>query len=197
MKLIAVTTERFFDGEADGVTALFEEGLERLHLRKPEAAVAEITKWLTAIPEVFHNRIVLHSHFGLTANFQLGGTHLNRHNPLPINQKGSVSRSCHSIAEIKESYGLDYYFLSPVFDSVSKAGYRSAIDLGEVAEAFRQKALPAEVYALGGITPNRVQQVKQAGFAGVAVLGALWGAFPTDNNIDALITRYQLLINSK
>ena len=195
MKLIAVTTEKFFDRETEGVTALFKEGLERLHLRKPEATEAETANWLTAIPAAFHSRIVLHDHFKLATIFPLGGIHLNRRNPSPIVQKGSVSRSCHSLTEIRESNGLDYYFLSPVFDSISKAEYRATINLNEVAEAFRQKAIPCEVYALGGITPARMQTVKQTGFAGAAILGALWGNFPIDKNIEALIARYHLFSN--
>ena len=195
MKLIAITTDRFFNGEAEGITALFEEGLERLHLRKPEASAAETAEWLAAIPEAFHSRIVLHDHFGLTNRFNLGGIHLNRRNPAPVGQPKSISRSCHSLAEIKEHSGADYYFLSPAFDSISKPGYRQGFELDEAAEAFARRTVTADVYALGGITPERLHLVKQTGFAGAAVLGALWDAYPADNNKDTLIERYRIFKN--
>ena len=195
MKLIVVTTERFFNGEAEGVTALFEEGLERLHLRKPEASAVETAEWLTAIPLAFHNRIVLHDHFELINRFNLGGIHLNRRNPAPVGQPKSVSRSCHSLAEIKEHPGADYYFLSPVFDSISKPGYQQGFELDGVAEAFARKAVTANVYALGGVTPERLRLIKHTGFAGAAILGALWGAYPVDNNKEALIERFRAFKN--
>ena len=37
MKLIVITTPQFFEGEAEAVTSLFQNGLEMLHLRKPGA----------------------------------------------------------------------------------------------------------------------------------------------------------------
>jgi len=197
MMLIAITTESFFNGEAEGATALFEEGLERLHLRKPEASAAETAEWLAAIPQTFHSRIVLHDHFELANRFNLGGIHLNRRNPSPVGQPKSVSRSCHSLAEIKEHPGADYYFLSPIFNSISKPGYRKGFELEEVAEAFARKTVTANVYALGGITPGRLPLVKQAGFAGAAVLGALWHTYPTNNNKDALIERYHIFKNKQ
>ena len=195
MKLIAITTERFFNGETEGATALFERGLERLHLRKPEASAAETAEWLTAIPETFHSRIVLHDHFELANRFNLGGIHLNRRNPSPVGQPKSISRSCHTLVEIKEHSGADYYFLSPAFDSISKPGYRQGFELDEAAEAFAQRTVTANVYALGGITPERLLLVKQAGFAGAAVLGALWETYPANNNIEALIERLRSFKN--
>ena len=60
---------------------------------------------------------------------------------------------------------MDYVTLSPVFDSVSKPGYRGAFDAAAIE-------LPAgvRVLALGGVTPDNVGRLDR--FAGYAVLGS-------------------------
>ena len=42
MKLIVITTPQFFEGEAEAVTSLFQNGLEMLHLRKP-ASIGKVS----------------------------------------------------------------------------------------------------------------------------------------------------------
>ena len=59
MKLIVVTTPTFFVEEDKIITALFEEGLDILHLRKPETPAMYSERLLTLIPEKYHKRIVM------------------------------------------------------------------------------------------------------------------------------------------
>ena len=51
MKLIVVTAPTFFVEEDKIITALFEEGLDILHLRKPETPAMYSERLLTLIPE--------------------------------------------------------------------------------------------------------------------------------------------------
>ena len=62
MKLIVVTTPTFFVEEDEIITALFEEGLDVLHLRKPETPAMYSERLLTLIPDKYHRRIVTHEH---------------------------------------------------------------------------------------------------------------------------------------
>ena len=55
MKLIVVTTPTFFVEEDKIITALFEEGLDILHLRKPETPAMYSERLLTLIPEKYMN----------------------------------------------------------------------------------------------------------------------------------------------
>ena len=70
MKLIVVTTPTFFVEEDKIITALFEEGLDILHLRKPETPAMYSERLLTLIPEKYHRRIVTHEHFYLKEEFR-------------------------------------------------------------------------------------------------------------------------------
>ena len=88
--------------------------------------------------------------------------------------RGLVSRSCHSLEEA--SSPAAYRFLSPVFDSISKTGYRAAFDLG----SLRGKVDETFV-ALGGVTPDRLPLLADIGFGGAAFLGYIWQGNPADN----------------
>lgn len=77
MKLIVITTPQFFEGEAEAVTSLFQNGLEILHLRKPGASAEEMGNFLQQLPMEYMPRIVTHEQFQLASVFGLKGIHLN------------------------------------------------------------------------------------------------------------------------
>lgn len=182
LKLVVITRPDFFEGETELVNRLFEEGMERLHLRKPKATEQEMAEWIEQIALPFRHRIVLHDHHQLAVRYDLGGVHLNSRNPSkPKDFKTSgphqftISRSCHSIDEVRKYKSeCDYLFLSPIFDSISKEGYGAAFSREELEAARLEGLLNGNVYALGGISPANLPTVCQMGFAGCAMLGAFW-----------------------
>ena len=105
----------------------------------------------------------------------MGGVHLNRRNAaVPAGFRGLVSRSCHTLDEIAAHPACDYLFLSPLFDSISKSGYRAAFTDGELRDAAARGLLGERVVALGGIRPELLPRVRELGFGGAALLGAVW-----------------------
>lgn len=70
---------------------------------------------------------------------------------------------------------MDYVFLSPIFDSISKSGYHSAFTLEVLQQAAAHNIIDEKVVALGGVTPDKVKWLRQIGFGGAAMLGAVWG----------------------
>ena len=65
MKLILMTRPDFFVEESQIITALFDEGLELLHVRKPDSEPVYSERLLSLIPENYHKNIVVHDHFYL------------------------------------------------------------------------------------------------------------------------------------
>jgi thiamine-phosphate pyrophosphorylase len=194
MSLIVITVDALFEGEADVLNRLFERGLATLHLRKPFATEAELRKMLEQIDSRFHDRIVLHDRFSLLDTFRLKGVHLNWRNPLPPKRKElSVSCSCHSLEELKAAGKFNYVFLSPIFDSISKADYMHAFSRETLQSAKADGWINRRVIALGGISPETIPQAADYGFGGVAVLGALWGDYPKTKAMDALLERFDAL----
>lgn len=194
MKLIVITTERILENEAYAVNQLFECGLQALHFRKPHASLKETEAILKDIDPSFHMRIIIHDHFQLVEMFELKGIHINSRNPGIYHNPGiSVSCSCHSLDEVVAAQGYDYMFLSPVFDSISKIGYRKGFTTQQLSEAGMKGIINEQVIALGGITPENIPEISQYGFGGIAVLGALWGGFYNDGNVDELLKRFNNL----
>lgn len=174
---IAITKPTFFDGEAARIDALLRQGkVGFLHIRKPGSTAEEVETLLRQIPTPWHSRIVLHDHFALAVRYSLHGVHLNSRNPLPPEGwTGSVSRSCHSLEEVRQwKERCRYVSLSPIFDSISKPGYTSAFTPKEIAEAVADGVIDSKVYALGGVTFARLAAVEAMGFGGAMILGDAW-----------------------
>lgn len=188
MKLIVVTAPTFFVEEDKIITALFEEGLDILHLRKPETPAMYAERLLTLIPEKYHRRIVTHEHFYLKEEFNLMGIHLNSRNPKePHDYSGHVSCTCHSIEEVKnKKHFYDYLFMSPIYDCITKEGILSGYTPEELRQAGKDKIIDSKVMALGGITPENILEVKDFGFGGAVILGDLWNKFNACTDCDYL-----------
>lgn len=179
MKLIGISWPDFFAGEAETINALFEAGLPLLHLRKPGSSATDVARLVGRIRPEYRDRLTLHYLPRLAKELGLGGYHLSSgHPPAPAGWSGRLSASCHSLEEVRlaKGRGLDYVFLSPIFDSVSKSGYRSAFTTGTIARAAAEGVVDSRVVALGGIRPENMRDVAAMGFGGAAILGSLWGA---------------------
>lgn len=197
MKLVLITPPKFFIEEDKILTALFEEGLDILHLRKPDTVPMYSERLLSLIPQQYHKRIVTHDHFYLKEEFNLMGVHLNSRNPnIPLNYKGHVSCSCHSMEEVRQKKGhFNYVFMSPIFDSISKKEYLSNFSTDELKKASKEGLIDKKVIALGGISPENIRTIKQYGFGGAAILGDIWDRFDEHETIDynEIIRRFKQL----
>ena len=77
-------------------------------------------------------------------------------------------RSCHSLEEVCQYKNhMDYVFLSPVFDSISKQGYRAAFSIETLEQA--RGIIDEKVFALGGVTLDKITILEQLHFGGIAV----------------------------
>lgn len=195
MKLIVITSPVFLPGEAEAIAALFSAGLDLLHLRKPHADAGQVEELLKAIPSVYYSRIVIHDFFALKEKYGLRGIHLNsRHPEAPAGYCGQLSRSCHSLEEVAASTPcFDYVFMSPVYNSISKQGYRSGYSTEELDEAARKGLINSKVVALSGIDITNIRQVACLGFGGAALLGDIWSRFHSLADLDAVVAHLKAL----
>ena len=140
MRLVVITREEFTAEEPETILRLLEGGIERIHLRKPAATEPEMRRLIESLPATCYPHLSLHDHLPLAAEYGLGGVHLNGRNPIPPAEfRGVVSRSCHSLAELEAAAPTTgYRFLSPIFDSISKSGYRAAFSEADLRDAAAQ-----------------------------------------------------------
>ncbi|MBD5355943.1 MAG: thiamine phosphate synthase [Bacteroides sp.] len=171
-RIIAITSPQHIPGEAMKINEILcNNEADLVHIRKPLWTEDQTIELLQQISPEFYNRIKLHDHFSLLQWFPLLGIHLNSRNSIvPKNVVLSVSCSFHNIDQLVKADQYDYVTLSPIFDSISKSDYRSAFSLSELAPYLNGK----RVIALGGVTPDKFEQLKNAGFAGAAMLGYFW-----------------------
>ena len=195
MKWITITSPEFLSGEATFISKLFSQGLDLLHLRKPEASLEAYKRLLLQIPKHWYSRIVLHEHFALAEKFGLHGIHLNRRcSQVPDSFRGSISCSCHTLEEVKkQKASKDYVFLSPIFDSISKVGYHAAFSPTLLKQAAVENVIDEKVIALGGITAKNIPLVKEWHFGGFALLGDIWKRM-SDPQVDEYLNHIRTLL---
>ncbi len=184
MKLFVITSPIFLKNEAQIITTLFENGLENLHFRKPNATSEECKRILQEIPTNFRAKIVVHNHSQLVNKLELKGLHSA--SEYRIIGK-SLSRSCHTLAEVAMNLTkYDYLFLSSIFDSISKPNLKSTFTVNELETALVARILTKQVVALGGINLEAIKTLNQLGFKNAAILGFLWEDFAKNYDIELL-----------
>lgn len=197
MKLIVLSTPDFYIEEDKIITDLFEEGLDTLHLRKPQSEPVLSERLLSLIPEKYHSRIMVHHHFYLKEEYGLMGIHLNRRSPnLPPDYKGIKSRSCYSLEELAEARGnFDYCCLDNVFDSISNPIKKCTLTKDEIKDAARQGLIDRKVMAMGGVTLDNIRDLQEMGFGGAIVCGDLWQKFDIHGGRDytKLLKHFRML----
>jgi thiamine-phosphate pyrophosphorylase len=164
---------------------LFAAGLTRFHVRKPGWPATQMAAYVAAVAVQYRSRLVLHGHAPLVRRYQLGGLHLTASQRTALRQRPalgpaqSLSTSFHSLDEISQARRrYDYVFLSPIFDSISKAGYVGGFELPALQTRLHDMVTRAAycppILALGGITVENMSLLAPLGFAGAAVLGSVW-----------------------
>ena len=110
---------------------------------------------------------------------QADGVHLGQDDfPIPLARKllgeeTVIGGSAGTLEEARKCFleGADYIGFGPVFPTTSKedAGPVSGLSLlGQVVQE-----IPLPIIAIGGITPNNILQVMEAGAYGIAVISAV------------------------
>jgi len=110
-----------------------------------------------------------------TAGVQLGYGSMPVSTARALNPLWWIGRSVHDLAEAEaaRTEGADYLVVGPVFATASHPG-RTPLGLATFQQIVSAAAeLP--VIAIGGMTADRVREVRGAGAYGVAAIRALWG----------------------
>lgn len=200
MKLVIMTKPTFFVEEDKILTTLFEEGMDCMHLHKPNSSPMYSERLLSLLSDNYYRKIAVHDHYYLKTEYGLGMIHIDDPEaPLPNGYKGKFSRTCKSIQQIKElKKKSEYVFLKGIFDSLSDPDAKSSIPMRELEEASRDGLIDRHVYAQGGMNLENIRLMKELGFGGVVICGDLWNRFDIHNEIDykRLISHFEKLRNA-
>lgn len=175
LHIMAITSPDEVEEEPQKLTSLLQSGVTRVHIRKPGWSADKIYALISAIPETYHRRLVLHDHHELSSEFNIGSVHLNSRNPERPDTGCKFTISCHSVQEVHDAFRQtpepEYVTISPIFDSISKSGYKSSFNIDDLAYRIKGK----RIVALGGVTPEKFNILYEKGFFGAALLGYIWG----------------------
>jgi thiamine-phosphate pyrophosphorylase len=204
MKLILISSSDQRERETDMVTRMFELGVDCFHLRKPKYTTRELRNYIEALPEPFHNRIIIHSHHNLALDYNLKGIHLTRIHKkrkfrqwfimqrLRMKRKTIVvSTSFRKLANLyEEENKYSYVFLSPIYDSLS-GKFQSGFNEFSLKAAMEKT--PHKVIARGGMDVDRIEKVAQLGFYGIAFYSTIWKSPDPQASMLRILERFQQL----
>ena len=185
MKIVLMTKSSFFVEEDKILTALFDEGLDNLHLNKPGAAPMYTERLLTLLSDDIYVKTTVHEHFYLKEEYGLRGIHIDdATTPLPEGYKGRFSRTCENVEEIREAKKKsEYVFLRNTFLPADDAdnGSRHYARLQRAAECG---LIDKKVYAFGGVNIDNIRMAKELGFGGVVICSDIWNRFDIHHQLD-------------
>lgn len=175
--IIVITPEELVQNETEIINALFQEGLDLLHIRKPFIHSDEMRDFIQKIHSEFYHRLVLHSHYDLAESFNISRFHFRETDRQDELYKSftnkTISTSVHNIETFNElSEDWEYAFISPVFPSISKKGYGK--DSNILNAIKNRNNSNVKLIALGGIHEKNINKVVSSGVDGMALLGAIW-----------------------
>lgn len=187
--MIVISNPTEIVNETNIIHALFEEGMELFHIRKPNYSIEELRSFLSAIHSSYYSKLVLHQHHDLAEEFQINRLHFtekDRLDKIPVRYSKpdwckSLSTSVHSIEEFNGLPNIfDYAFLSPVYPSISKENY---VPTNNTLEEIKKRTnYHTKLIALGGISVENSEEVMTNGFDDFALLGTLWSTEKTIEN---------------
>lgn len=111
---------------------------------------------------------------------QTAGVHL-RSDSMPVKEARKclgrnffIGKSVHSQEEAiqSEKDGADFVVFGPTYETPSKRAYGPPLGVGALRDVCRRCHVP--VYAVGGVTLARVDEVMEAGAYGVAVISSVF-----------------------
>lgn len=199
MDVIVFSNENFMQGEVFAVNALLAiDPKIRFHLRKPRVDQFKLVIYVTELSVASRKQTVFHG-FNITSMIP---EEVVAPDGIITSTKPNIFSeilpyryfSAHNTEEILANPGYDYYFLSPIYDSISKEGYKSAFSKTELTE-FLHAHPEIKVMALGGMTAEKVCECREMGFAGVAFLGEIWNAY-RNGGVEATNAVMQQILNA-
>ena len=164
------------------IEAALAAGVRLVQMREKDLSAAELFQLgqkLRKLTQAYQARLLINDRIDLALALDADGVHLSE-SSLPVDKARQligghrlIAVSTHRKDQILQaaSAGADFVTFSPIFATPSKLSFGPPQGLAELKLACQAAPLP--VFALGGITADRVTGCQQAGAFGVAVISAI------------------------
>ncbi len=173
-KFYAITDRKQFKRPFEQqIKRQLEKGIRMFQLREKDLPSGEIYNYAVSIRELLRGYdayLFINDRVDIAVMVHAEGVHLPS-NSIPVEAVKHrfpeliVGKSCHSLEDAvkAEREGADYIFFSPIFDVPGKGKPKGLEELRRVVESV---SIP--VYALGGITEDKIKSVLETGAYGIA-----------------------------
>ncbi len=183
-KLYAITDRSLCEPRSlyDVIHSLLDVGVTAFQLREKDLGDIEFFDVAGSIAELckaYSARLFVNSRMEIALNLGVSGLHL----PASISSIEQIKKqtgenlligcSIHSLgeAQARDKDGADFVTYSPIFPTASKPGYGPTVGLKKLGDLTSAIEIP--VFALGGVSPDRVRACIKAGAHGVAAMSGL------------------------
>ena len=172
------------------VSELLDAGVTAIQLREKDLDDTELIQLAQPIAELCRNyeaKLFINTSTRVAREVGAAGVHLPANAESVKTVVGGVCNSdsddnlyvgcsVHSLdaAQKREAEGADFVTYSPIYPTASKPRYGPAVGVKCLIEVTEVVKIP--VFALGGITPDRVDKCLAAGAFGVAVMSGVMSA---------------------
>ena len=166
----------------DQIEAALRGGVKAVQLREKDLLFHDllpIARQLRSLTRRYDARLLINSNLDIALSVDADGVHLPADNP-PIElarsilgDKALIGVSTHTVDEALSAAtaGADFITFGPVYPTPSKASYGEPVGPTKLQEACETAPVPA--FALGGVTPEKINELKTSGCARYACIGAI------------------------
>jgi thiamine-phosphate pyrophosphorylase len=184
-RLYLVTDRKQSGGRplVEAVKAALEGGVRAVQLREKDLGGRDLyflARDLRNLTARYGACLLINDRIDVALAVEADGVHLGQAS-LPVTEARKllgpeklIGVSTHSLDEIAGAAGADFLVFGPVYFTPSKAAYGEPQGLNRLREAVAQSLLP--VFAIGGITTEKLAEVCTAGAYGVAMISAIISA---------------------
>jgi thiamine-phosphate pyrophosphorylase len=179
----------------DVVHAALDGGVRAVQLREKDlegGALYRLAAQLRELTARYQARLLINDRVDVALAVKADGVHLGQMSfPVAVARRllgpgKLIGVSTHNPEEIAAAAGADFLVFGPVYATPSKAKYGEPQGLARLRQAVAQSPIP--LFAIGGITVERVAEVLTNGAPGVAVISALSAASDPTRSASALVS---------
>ena len=181
-------TDRRLAADGDLISAVrsaLRGGVRAVQLREKDLSPRELlplARELRQLTREFDARLLINDRIDLAMAVEADGVHLGG-GSLPVTEARAllgpqrlIGVSTHHPGEIAAAArdGADFVTFGPVYFTPSKAAYGAPVGLEQLSESCANAPLP--VFALGGVTAERVPELLETSCRRAACIGAILAA---------------------
>jgi len=184
-RLYLVTDRKLFGAQCSMYQAFetaLEAGVRSIQLREKDLTTKELFDmafWMRELTQEYGARLFINDRVDVALSVSADGVQLG-HASLPVRtareiagEKLLIGVSTHGVDEALEAEkeGADFLTFGPVYETPSKMKYGRPVGIEALRNVKTRVSIP--VFAIGGIKPGKVNEVRAAGADGIAVISAI------------------------